>query len=506
MIMIAAALTAAVLAPAASASTVAIEDGVVVVRGTGTESNYFLISIEQRDDLGGPRMQISDSDNVISYPEGPCAKVEYDERVYCTFTSKGVRVEAGAGNDFVSMWSDWDSALPVTVYGGEGKDKIQDQSYNEAAVNVKKYFDGGPGDDVINGYNGEDVLIGGDGNDDLDGGAGVDELRGGEGNDHLWGDHYELEWAGDILDGGPGTDEGDEWNIPSEDNNPPVTITQDGIANDGRAGENDNVISIEKIHSGAPSGTFNGTPGNDDVYITSRDDKRVINTFEGDDKIEGGYGTEIIDGGAGADAINGGYGHDTITGGPGPDVINGDGGAYCGYYTCSVPFGNDTIYARDGEVDQIECGVGEDTVVADAADVVSESCEKVDRGAGAGGSGGGAGAGGGAGSGAGGGGAAAAAVAFKLVGKASVKSGAAFSIVCASACEVRATLAYKGKVVGSGRKTALAAGTVKVPVKLSAKGKRALKRVKKAKLTLRVTIKDAAGKTTTFSTAITMKK
>jgi hypothetical protein len=57
---------------------------------------------------------------------------------------------------------------------------------------------------------------------------------------------------------------------------------------------------------------------------------------------------------------------------------------------CDLPFGNDTIYAQDGEPDSISCGFGQDTVYADAVDVVDGDCETVIRGSGApGGAGGG---------------------------------------------------------------------------------------------------------------------
>jgi hypothetical protein len=51
----------------------------------------------------------------------------------------------------------------------------------------------------------------------------------------------------------------------------------------------------------------------------------------------------------------------------------------CGPLWCKYPFGNDTIYAQDGEVDTISCGWGTDTVYADAADVVDGDCENVTR-------------------------------------------------------------------------------------------------------------------------------
>ena len=44
-----------------------------------------------------------------------------------------------------------------------------------------------------------------------------------------------------------------------------------------------------------------------------------------------------------------------------------------------MPFGNDTIDARDGEADQVDCGVGTDKAIVDALDTVA-NCEAVDIG------------------------------------------------------------------------------------------------------------------------------
>jgi hypothetical protein len=43
--------------------------------------------------------------------------------------------------------------------------------------------------------------------------------------------------------------------------------------------------------------------------------------------------------------------------------------------------GNDLILVRDGEADQVHCGPGFDTVIADHQDVVARGCERVLRGA-----------------------------------------------------------------------------------------------------------------------------
>ncbi|MDQ3739921.1 MAG: hypothetical protein M3389_03160, partial [Actinomycetota bacterium] len=55
-------------------------------------------------------------------------------------------------------------------------------------------------------------------------------------------------------------------------------------------------------------------------------------------------------------------------------------GSQCGWLqSCTIPHGNDTIHARDGESDSIDCGVGTDTAIVDPADVVA-NCENVDAG------------------------------------------------------------------------------------------------------------------------------
>ena len=93
---------------------------------------------------------------------------------------------------------------------------------------------------------------------------------------------------------------------------------------------------------------------------------------------------ETIDGGAGDDYLEGGKNHDTITGGPGKDIIFGDetdSSCNSDFPESCVRYGNDVIQARDGEVDQVDCGPGSDRVVADGGDVVAANCETVERGA-----------------------------------------------------------------------------------------------------------------------------
>ncbi|MBN9982554.1 hypothetical protein [Rhizobium laguerreae] len=79
--------------------------------------------------------------------------------------------------------------------GGDPADEIGDDEINSEG-----------GNDTILGYGGNDTLNGGAGNDVLIGGAGTDSLFGNEGEDVFVVDYWEDVPAGEIYDGGIGTD------------------------------------------------------------------------------------------------------------------------------------------------------------------------------------------------------------------------------------------------------------------------------------------------------------
>lgn len=93
----------------------------------------------------------------------------------------------------------------------------------------------------------------------------------------------------------------------------------------------------------------------------------------GDDEINGDGGDNTIFGDEGRDILFGSNGNDMIDGGPGNDQIYGDGL----YYDFG---GSDTINSRDGERDEVSCGLGFDVVTADSLDDIYVECEQVDRG------------------------------------------------------------------------------------------------------------------------------
>jgi Ca2+-binding RTX toxin-like protein len=336
-------------------------------------------------------------DAVGSMP--PQCLVEASGEVSCVLDPdhSGVAVRGGDGNDSVSVFESDLEGFPaaagyaIAVEGGAGNDRLDGGSGPET-------IHGGPGADLLAGRGGGDALFGDDGNDTIYGdgmangneglGGGDDQLHGGAGDDVLTGDTHESDAAigHDLLDGGPGTDTvKDDWyrfDGSANDEDPPPTVTFDGIADDGRPGEGDNVVEVERIESGSPAGavpaTFVGDDGPNAFLLIFTNG--VVDGRGGADTIEGSDYADALQGGAGDDHISGGFGDDTITGGPGRDDLSGDRTAACEYGPiygiCTIGSGNDTIYAQDGEADKVDCGPGADTAYVDAVDVVA-NCESV---------------------------------------------------------------------------------------------------------------------------------
>jgi hypothetical protein len=145
----------------------------------------------------------------------------------------------------------------------------------------------------LNGEDGNDTIQGGPLDDNLQGGDGNDTLNGGDGNDFLGGGGGDFDSGGnDVLIGGNGQDEA------GSGRDVPVTITLDGIANDGAAslGEVDNV-QTEDFEGGS----------SDDVLIGDASSNSVQG-FEGNDVIQGFGGPDALRGGQGDDQLDGGLG------------------------------------------------------------------------------------------------------------------------------------------------------------------------------------------------------
>jgi Ca2+-binding RTX toxin-like protein len=108
-------------------------------------------------------------------------------RSFALASITSIDVEAGAGNDLVTIDSSMPASLGVSVQGGAGDDTIMGGPGNDTLCGGQgnDSISGGPGDDSIKGGGGDDLLAGGKGNDTLLGGVGNDTLRGALGDDSL---------------------------------------------------------------------------------------------------------------------------------------------------------------------------------------------------------------------------------------------------------------------------------------------------------------------------------
>ncbi len=366
--VLAAATLSAVLAAATAADAATLTraaDGTLVYLGGPASAK---LDVQAGDGTQAVFYGVS-QDAVTSYP-ADCG-AEYDASVITCAAPPAVQVDLGPGDDHGQV-SD-DVTFPVHLAGGAGRDWLEGTDRDDV-------LDGGPGDDRLTAYGGHDVLTGGDGDDELDGGAGDDALDAGPGNDLLRPDEFEDPGA-DVVDGGPGMDRlQDDYVSRFTDIHPLVDLTLAGGADDGRPGEHDDLRSVEAVTLSV-GGRFAGTDGPDEIVLQQVDAASVLSGGGGEDHLRGGGGADTIDGGPGADTLDGGFGDDQIVGGPGPDAIHADqAGGACGTAYCTLPYGNDVVDARDGEVDTVDCGVGADRVLADAVDVVAADCEQVDRG------------------------------------------------------------------------------------------------------------------------------
>jgi len=484
-----AACAAALIAPAASqAATLGMDGDTLVYKGEGSEGISLLLSSYEDWNTGTEYLRFSDSgaDRVL-ITAGICKNDPVGGIICDRSPTRPIKIEGSDAKDDISIYSSdaVPDSIPVTIDGKGGDDRIKD-AYDSSAGRV---LSGGAGNDELTGYAGNDTLDGGDGNDKLDGGLGNDTVLGGNGDDAVDGDGYE-DPGSDVIDGGAGYDYFEGWGQPEQlQRQPTVTLTLDGAANDGRPGENDNVTNVEDFQMYVV-GSFTGSDGPDTfvIYNPGNSGPSTLIGRGGDDELVGHDFDDTVDGGAGNDKVEGGLGNDTVTGGPGRDTIYGDAtAARCTYYSCKISYGNDVINARDGEADNIDCGIGQDKAVVDAIDVVA-NCETVE---GAGSNGGRSGS-------------------LKVtIGSAKLAAVAAkglkLKVACSAACSATGSMKLGAKKIGAGKGKAAKAGTATVTIKIAKKYVRKLKRLKSAKTTVKVSVKQG-GKTQTVSRSVTLKR
>lgn len=230
-----------------------------------------------------------------------------DEHGFLVVRATGASADIAISNDTAGLF-------PSTPF-------IQDSSANRADADdgqtganehddVKSDIEnikGGEGNDILTGSTSANVIDGNGGDDSISGGPGgtctgtgadIDTLNGGPGNDTFpMGDGVTSNCA-DIVDGGAGFDL-----VDYERRTVALSVSLDGIANDGAVGEDDNIKStVEAVLGGIGNDTLIGSSNADELH--------------------GGIGNDLIRGGAGNDTLVGGPGNDTLAGEAGDDLID----------------------------------------------------------------------------------------------------------------------------------------------------------------------------------------
>jgi Ca2+-binding RTX toxin-like protein len=244
----------------------------------------------------------------------------------------------GAGND-TADYSAGPEGVAVTVGDGANDGWVQDNFADDVQADIERVVGSAFGDGLIGGSspvtllggNGDDYLQGGSANDRLDGGNGADTMSGAGGSDSL-----DYSWdATTLYNYDPSC-------VCFVAQNFGVTVTQDGLANDGTGWDvasggstpADNVANdIETIDGSfgpdnitgtAGTQTLNGAGDNDTLH--GGPDADNLNGGTENDALFGDGGADVIRGDAGNDGLHGGTEDDNLDGGTGADTMNGDAG------------------------------------------------------------------------------------------------------------------------------------------------------------------------------------
>ncbi|GAB4002486.1 hypothetical protein GCM10028772_03630 [Nocardioides ultimimeridianus] len=158
-------------------------------------------------------------------------------------------------------------AGPLSFHTGSGADTVDISALDEGQdVSI----DTGAGNDVIHGGATFDTITAGDGNDTVTGGSGMDTIYDGQGNDDYaggtgsgadgWPDSIVLtpHAGADTVDVGTNGDLSDTLQYDDQGMLDDVSVSLDGVANDGAAGENDDIGSVGTVITGGGDDTVSG--------------------------------------------------------------------------------------------------------------------------------------------------------------------------------------------------------------------------------------------------------
>ncbi|MBK9445275.1 MAG: calcium-binding protein [Betaproteobacteria bacterium] len=318
---------------------------------------------------------------------------ENGNRVSYQFASGAVTVDLAAGT---ATGADGDDQLiNINAVRGSAFDDILTGGTLPAGdanlANIGEHFEGGAGNDTINGMGGNDIVryenatdavtvdlaagtATGDASVGTDTLSNIEGVRGSAHNDTLLGSGAGFEFfqgmgGNDSIDGGAGTDRADY-----DRSTAAVTVTLGGLGagtatgtatgtdtllniegvrgsnfNDSLTGSNEGSI-YEFFEGRAGNDTINGMGGTDQVTYQTSTAAVTVNLATGtasgtatgtdtlqniedvrgstfNDSITGSAGNNKLDGNAGNDTLLGGAGNDTLLGGAGNDSLVGDIGS-----------------------------------------------------------------------------------------------------------------------------------------------------------------------------------
>src|SRR4051794_35722331 len=380
--------TAAAFAAPASAATNVVSDGQHLLVGGDDQPSTLSVGVYQ---FAANKLTVSELSKPLTLFAG-CVFEANTTRVADCAGAPGIFAVLGGGDDAFAV----DAYVPVEAFGQTGSDAITGGSADDK-------LEGGGGNDLVKGDGGNDFVSDGESTDAVTGRGGNDVLEGGAGDDTIDGGLLPGGGAGaDTLDGGFGQDV-----VDYSRRTTPISVTEGAGADDGAAGEGDNVLNGETILGGSAGDT-----------ITGAGEPNLLRGGRGDDTLDGGGGSDVLEGGAGTDVasyasrvvpvtaaldgepgdgasgendtidsdvegLTGGYEGDTLTGSSGANALNGRGGndvlnGAGGDDTLSGgdaadsltgASGDDSLSGGDG-ADAIDPGTGADTVDAGPGDDV----------------------------------------------------------------------------------------------------------------------------------------
>ena len=243
------------------------------------------------------------------------------------------------------------AAGKIRLVGNGGVDTLDVDGVEELALG-EVTLEGGDGDDQIRGAplfsNGYIVtLLGGPGADTIDT-NGSDIVDGGVGDDRIVGP---AQGPDGTITGGVGTDTF-AYALPADS---PVSFILTPLD-----------IGLKLAAPGVPNTQTIPYESIEVADLTLADAAETVDgsAFGGSLRVQARGGADTVTGTSLADTIDGGAGNDFLEGGGGADVYRGGAGL-------------DLIHARDGIADSGDCGSEEDTLEADAVDVLT-LCERIE--------------------------------------------------------------------------------------------------------------------------------